>query len=267
MYAAIDIGGTKINISIFSSLSPDSLVKSHIISTQRDFGKDTTAIAEILSSFNGKIDSVGAIMPGFVIDPNKGIVTAAFMKNWQGADFKSFLIKILGTKQIFLEHDGLGLGLAEKIYAGHDKDFCLISWGTGIGATYIRTVGDKIVPQRMEYGFHYLKGTLMHELLGGDNFNKRFEVNSPEEMNEFHWNTIVDDFAQAIVNLMVINFPPEIVWTGGISNKHKDVVARIMKRAQEIFPYWEIPKISFSTLAEENSAIGSLALINYMLNK
>ena len=209
MYIAIDVGGTKIKLVPFKELNPASKQSEIIIKTSGNFQKDTDKIVEKLAEYS-TVEAVGVALPGFIVDKNVGVVSAANLPGWEGEDLKAKLISSLGINKVFLLHDGEAHAISETVWNVTEDDYIFIAWGTGIGATYIRRVTEKVYAQQIEFGFHYVDGRYIESLVGGNSFKRQFGVN-PDKMNEAHWSEVVDNFATGIANLMALNYPKQVI--------------------------------------------------------
>lgn len=264
MYIAIDVGGTKINISLFDKLDPNALSKEIKIDTTRKYESDITNIVNELSTFSGQIDAIGIALPGFIVNENQGIVSAANLPDWENKNIKDSLSSIISSDKIFLLHDAKAHALAELIFANAEDCFLYIAWGTGIGATFIKKYESVVHSQQVEFGYQMVKGVYIEELVGGVNFEKRFNKKA-SELTEEDWENIAEDFSIGLANLFALNYAPQIVWGGGVAIKQRDRIKDIVERASKKYPFWPMPTFRFSTFDEKGGVIGALANIKYNL--
>lgn len=266
MYIAIDVGGTKINASSFEKLSPDSLKEEQEIETVREFEKDIVQISKILETYKGKIDAIGIALPGFIVSEDTGIISAANLPKWENKDIKKALSPLITPDKVFLLHDAKAHAMAELVFAQTLNPFLNIAWGTGIGGTFIKKIGNSVHSQQIEFGYQTVNGVHIEQLVGGINFEKRFNKKA-SEMTEDEWGEVVEDMSIGVANLYALNYAPQIIWGGGVAIKQKHRIKTVMEKASEKYPFWPMPEYRFSTFNEKGGVIGALANIKFNLEK
>jgi predicted NBD/HSP70 family sugar kinase len=260
MYVSIDVGGTKINISIFEKLSTESEVESFRIKTSGEFDKDISNIIESLSKYTNQIKEVSIALPGFRIDKSKGIISAAYLPKWENKNLYQKLKNGLASKKVHILHDGEAHAISEYSWGHIDKSFIFIAWGTGIGSTFVRIIGNKTYTQQIEFGFQYVRGQTLESLVGGKILKERFGK-SPANLKQKHWDDIIDDFGEGLANILALNYCDEIIWGGGIAIKNSAITNKIIDSAHEKYPYWDKPKSRLATYKEKGAIYGGLGLI------
>jgi predicted NBD/HSP70 family sugar kinase len=260
MYVAIDVGGTKIHICAFTELKPNSLADEVVIDTVNDFTVDSKHIVESLRKFP-QISAIGIALPGFVVDENLGVISAANLASWEMRDVKNELLSIVEKDNIFLLHDAKAHALAELVFAEVNNPFLNIAWGTGVGGTYVKKIGEIIHTQQIELGFQTVNGKYLEELVGGVHLEKRFQK-PISEFSDKEWDVVTEDMSTGVANLLALNYAPQIIWGGGVALKQTAHIEEIMKQAAKKFPFWPQPEHRFSTFQEKGGVMGTLAQIS-----
>ena len=139
----IDIGGTKINVSLVTSLDLKiKILGSEIFSTHSKPDMAIQKIKSVYLGFNEVVDCVLLSLSGKW--SNKGILEEGInLQNWSGYPFIENLKKELNIKNYASETDVICGGLGEyhcgvNVGTLHTTSLLYINLGTGIGASFIK---------------------------------------------------------------------------------------------------------------------------------
>lgn len=139
-YIGIDIGGTKIAISIADENC--TIIEKTRFLTKLEFSDNLDlifkAIKNFQSQYNYKIEAIG-ISAGGPLDSEKGIfISPPHLPNWHNVNIKKCIEDELNIPT-YLENDANACALAEYFY-GNGKgstNFAFLTFGTGFGAGLI----------------------------------------------------------------------------------------------------------------------------------
>jgi predicted NBD/HSP70 family sugar kinase len=137
MYLAIDVGGTKTLMAIFSE--GGELIKKHKILTDHNYDKFLDNIRQAIErEFKEyEITSCCCAIPGSV-NRQKGLGVRFGNLEWQNVPLRSDLGKILNGVPVIIEHDAATGGYFEALaLKGQYRRVLYVAPGTGIAVSFI----------------------------------------------------------------------------------------------------------------------------------
>jgi predicted NBD/HSP70 family sugar kinase len=251
-YAGIDMGGSKTEVNLYSSLIDPTplLAKPLRFKMYRDFkGKrvpyGSAAILRrvIVTLYKAmeqagvdKLEAIGFLVAG---DPNKGrtgIVLSGNLNHLIGLDLAKWLTSEFHCR-LYLGNDVEGSAAAEYMFgaAGTLEEFLEATWSTGWGACYGRRIRRKLDLRRGESGHMPIQtshprpcgcGGYGHlESYVGGAMLQEFHGVPPEEIEEFFWyHDIRTSMKQGLLCILQNQYVPTIVVTGSIGMARFDVL-------------------------------------------
>ena len=161
---SLDIGGTQLRAAVYTQDQREPLTHKRIktLANEPDtFGRLLRLIEDVMPA-DGKVDAIGASIPG-PVDPKTGIVMfAPNIKEWRDFPFAAKLMKNFGVP-VFLDNDANLAGLAEWKFGaarGH-HNVLYLTVSTGVG-------GGVIINDRLLQGAHGLAAELGHTTIQAD---------------------------------------------------------------------------------------------------
>jgi len=264
MYVAIDVGGTKIRITAYTELDPNTQTIEMKHDTTGDFDQDFQNILQTLSSLED-IQAIGIAIPGISINKDTGIVLAHNLPDWNNKNIKTALSSVILQDKIFISHDAVANALGEMLFSKTGKAFVYITWGTGVGAAYITKYDSMLVTQQIEFGRQLVNGVPLENLVGGVNFPKNFNNKTGSELDNEDWKVLTENFSTGLANLYALNYSPQIIWGGGVAVKQFNRIPPIMEMAAKKYPYGNKIRYGVSSFGEWGGVVGALANIKYCL--
>jgi predicted NBD/HSP70 family sugar kinase len=281
MYIAIDVGGTNIGIGLFESENPDSLIHDISFNTQDDFEQDINRIVnEVKSHLHGNQNNglvIGIGLPGLVDKDNKILLRSTNLPGWQGYSIDTKLEELLGLSnfKLFISTDVEAAARAEAEFTNLNEDFNFIVWGTGISAVKVyypnpRLSTEKLSKkyQRVSLGYHTIMPTIeingetyrgyLENFCGGAKI-KEIYGKEPTQLSDKEWSEVMDYFAEGLANLMILNYSPVFVFSGGIAYGVKERLGELRGLVRSKNDLVETPEFRISQLGEKSGILGALA--------
>lgn len=222
MYLAIDIGGTKTLLAVFSTSG--EMLEEHQFLTRpsySNFLKDLEA--ELIKLKGYKISACCCSLPG-IIDRKHGIGTVLGNLKWHNVPVLKDLKNLLDITAIYIENDGNLAGVHEATFFKNKYQKILyLTVGTGIGDAMI--VGGKLDEDFLdgEAGqmvlSHAGKLEKWEDFASGRAIVRRFGKRAAEIDDPDIWRIYAAELAQGIA-AEVAPFKPEIVIIGGGIGTH-----------------------------------------------
>jgi predicted NBD/HSP70 family sugar kinase len=137
MYLAIDVGGTKTLMAVFSK--DGNVLAKHKILTDHNYDK---FLENIKQAFAGefkdhKLAACCCAIPGSV-DRQKGLGIRFGNLDWQNVPLRDDLSSVMGGIPVVLEHDAAVGGLSEaRALSQNYRRVLYVAPGTGIGVAFI----------------------------------------------------------------------------------------------------------------------------------
>lgn len=219
MYLAIDVGGTKTLLAVFSQQG--EILASHQIATNPSYSRFIEDIQDAIKQkfHDYEFQRVCCAIPG-AVDRKKGLGLHFGNLDWKNVPIQRDLSKIIGVP-VLIEHDGALGGLSEAIILrGKYKKVLYITIGTGIGSGII--INDKIDPNfaDSEVGHMVLEhdGELKkwEDFASGRAIKERFGKLASEIDDPQVWSVFAKDLALGIHELIAVLQPEVVVIGGGV---------------------------------------------------
>jgi predicted NBD/HSP70 family sugar kinase len=276
MYIGIDVGGTNIRVALFDNLCNPQILQLNSFLMQNNYNEDIFNIVTAIDSFKIKdIKSIGIGLPGVIDQSNLFLKRCAKINSWENRT----TAEDLSTRYrcpVYIQNDALVAALGELEYGygknlkGKDLDFIFVVWGTGIGGTHIKVRDGLAFLSPMELGHTIIK-------LGGNMCRcgqrgclqsycapigiKDSKGISMEDLNETEWNSVIEHFAQGIVNLSTLNAVTTIIMGSSVSINNTERVHKIFSLAKKESRLQDL-KYDFSFLGNQTGIFGTMALIS-----
>lgn len=273
MYLALDVGGTSINIGVYETLSPESLLHQGKILVENNFEKDINQVAIFLESVKAlKFDAVGIGIPGVVNEEKTVPRWISNLKSWEGKVLKDEIKKFIEFNDIYVAHDVKTAAASEAIFGELNTDFTFIIWGTGIGGCSVKFIEGKPYFQQVELGFHTISETIQLEgktfpgyleyFCGGGRLKQRFGKEA-KDLSDSDWNDVFEKMSQGLHNLLVLNHSSLLVFSGGVIVNQQQRLSLLENLTAEKVRFTELAftKFKMSKFGEDAGLIGALALI------
>ncbi len=235
MYLAIDVGGTKTLVGVYSE-SGELLSKTKI-ETNHDYDAFIESIKNALPDTKYDIKKCIVGIPGLV-NREKGIVYALGNLPWKDKVIAADLSSALGGVKVLLENDARLAGLAEASALNSPaKSVLYLTISTGIGGALI--VDKKIVKELQDTEMGHMP--LIHDgrLLPWEKFasgqsvvedygKKAAEINDP-----VIWQEIGEKIAYGVGALCAVLQPEVIVFGGGVGQFAERFTPAVKKYLEE----------------------------------
>jgi glucokinase len=234
MYLAIDVGGTKTLIALFSGAGEmESKVKIQTPQAYEDF------IESIKNNTNDITEGVKYCVMGIpgLLNREKGIVYALGNLPWRDKPIASDISKALGGIEVKLENDARLAGLAEATALDTEHNRILyLTISTGIGGALV--VDKKIVKELrdIELGHillrHENKLDTWEKIASGKTLVETYGMKAAEITDPKIWEEIGNKIAYGIGVLCPVLQPEVIVFGGGVgqfADKFSETIKRYLK--------------------------------------
>ena len=269
MYLAIDIGGTKTLLAIFSE--DGTLKDSHKFPTNHDYHQFKT---ELLNSFKEnfsdyKITNCCCAVPGF-LDRQKGIAIAFGNLDWTNIPIQQGLEELLNLP-VIIENDANLAGLSEaQLVLDRYKEVVYITISTGIGGGIITNgVLNKdfldFEPGQMIFE-HDGKTQVWEKYASGKAIYEKYKKKASEINDQATWGVIVKDFSIGLYDVIATVRPDVVIIGGGVGthfHKYSHVLEKELHQYNnKIVP---IPPILPAKRSEEAVIYGCYELIQQNL--
>lgn len=265
MYLAIDIGGTKTLMAVFSSTG--KLLESIRFETPQDYGdflnEMKSTFAKLEHKDTVKLCVAGA--PGKIDRHDHQSVIAFGNLPWEHVAIASEITKITGVPAR-LENDTNLAGLSEAILIRHNyKKVLYISISTGIGGIVV--VDGKIDPTYADMEFGHMvfehEGKIQdweHFASGKAIFNK-YGKKASDIDDDATWYKISRNIALGLTNV-IANVTPEVVIVGGGVGTHFEKYADRLHEELMIYgsKLVSVPELRQALRAEEAVLYGCYEL-------
>jgi glucokinase len=161
---SLDIGGTQLRAAVYQDDQREAITQKRIKTNANEpdtFGRLLKLIQDVMPR-DGKVDAIGASIPG-PVDPKTGVIMfTPNIKEWRDFPFAARLMKSFGVPT-FLDNDANLAGLAEWKFGaarGH-HNVLYLTVSTGVG-------GGVIINDRLLQGSHGLAAELGHTIVQVD---------------------------------------------------------------------------------------------------
>jgi glucokinase len=229
MYLAIDIGGSKTLVALFSTSG--RLLESKRFATPKayaDFLKELKETYNGLQHDTSKIIACGVGAPGR-IDRSKGIIAVMANLPWENASLRKDVEKLCDAP-VAIENDANLAGLSEaKLIQKSYHKVLYLTVSTGIGGALV--VDGVIEPSLADMEVGHMKfvhdGKLQawEDFASGRYIYKKYGKKASELEDTAAWYVISRNLALGLTNAIVTLTPDVIVFGGGVGahfNKFAD---------------------------------------------
>lgn len=264
MYLAIDIGGTKTLLAVFSPQG--KLLESSRFPTPREYGDFLKTLEENYQKLKHVTDMKQVVVgaPG-KIDRSTGTVIAYGNLEWTNTPLKADIKKLFGVPTT-VENDANLAGLSEAILISHQyKKVLYMTVSTGIGAILI--INGKIEPEYadMEVGSmvfeHEGKIQQWEDFASGKALYEKYGRKASEIEEPSIWYEMSRNLALGLTNV-VASLTPEVVVIGGGVGAHFDKFADRLHEEMLIYnsPLVSLPSLRQAVRAEDAVIYGCYEL-------
>lgn len=264
MYVAVDIGGTKTLVGIFSS--DGALLSSEKFSTNKEYPGFIKTLIQHLQKVDKKIDYICIAAPGKV-DRKKNIVEAFGNLDWKNIALKNDIQKYFNAP-VLVENDANLAGLSEAQFVINEyKKVLYLTVSTGIGTGII--INGIIDPDfaDSEGGQmpleHNGKTTAWEDFASGKSIQEKYGRLASEINDTKIWEEIAQNITIGLIDLIAIVQPDIIILGGGAVSSHFDKLGPLLhknlKRLET--PLVPIPPIMQAKRPEEAVIYGCYELI------
>jgi glucokinase len=234
MYLAIDIGGTKTLLGVYSETG--ELRSREKIKTNHDYKGFIESIREYCSNITDDINKCVIGVPGRV-NREKGIVYALGNISWENKPIAADISDILGGTPVRLENDARLAGLAEAKALGSNYHRILyLTISTGIGGALITDSRIVTELQDMEIGKMPLvydgKLQAWEDFASGQAMVEKYGKKAAEIEDEGIWQEIGAKIAIGVAIVCTVVQPEVIVFGGGVgqyADRFKDTISKYLQ--------------------------------------
>lgn len=265
MLAAIDIGGTKVRLTI--AKSPIEIVADKVIPTPKNQRVALQTMHNELLTIMGdnKIMSLGVSSPA-VINKTTGSIVKPSHIPWSYLpidDFFKTRLRCLTS----IGHDATLAGIAEsKLGAGKNHKLVLyVTISTGIGTAIILN-GEPITQSYNSEGGrqiihnHPFPGVQYQKIASGSAIKARYHKRAAEISSKKDWDEIAKNISTGLFNLITIIQPEVVVLGGGVSVHFKHFIGPLHDYLNKFHTLYPIPPIKMAKYVETAPTVGALLM-------
>jgi len=264
MFLAIDVGGTKVLVTLFSN--DGKIEKSIKIKTPTDYAGFLTELKKTITKVKGthELKACSIAMPG-KIDRDNGVAIAFGNLSWKNIHIRDDLSDVLSCP-IYIENDANLAGLAEATSLLKEfRKTLYITVSTGIGGILVvdgvmdpNTIDAEIGQSLLEHS-----GQLMRweEFASGRAIVKHTGKMASEITDEKDWYLVARNIAVGLINVIAA-YTPECVVIGGGVGSHLEKFQEKLYGELEIYKndLIELPQIRKAQHPEEAVVYGGYLL-------
>lgn len=270
MYAAVDIGGTKTLVAVFTE---EGNIEEQIkFPTPENYEVFISKMADIVDKLSTKeFQAVSAAAPG-VIDHKEGYFIAGGNLKWKHTPLQQDLEKLFNTP-VSLQNDAKAAALGESRAAGPKYEtvvYVTISTGIGIGVCVNGKLDHTLLdaePGRMNIE-HGDSMAPWETIASGKAIVAKYNKRASELDDPAAWKYISRNIAKGLLTIISIVQPDLIVFGGGVgshfSKFEKPLLAELKKYENPLAP---TPVIKMAEHPEEAVIYGCYELAKDFSNK
>jgi glucokinase len=263
MYGAVDIGGTKTLVAVFT---PDgSVVEQHRFATPVDYADFVAELAKTVDNLSTKdLQRAVVAMPGLQ-DREHGIGIAFGNLPWENVPLLADAEKIMNCP-VLLENDAKLAALSEATLLGDEfRKVLYITVSTGIGGGLV--VGGQIDPD-----FHDIEpGKMLLEHLGeltswedfasGRAIYKKYGQRASDITDPKIWYAIARNLAIGL-NTLIATLDPDVIVIGGGVGSHLEKFKDRLEAELHLYenPLTPVPPVRQAARSEEAVIYGCYEL-------
>lgn len=259
MYLAVDIGATKVLLAVFTKAG--RLVEQYKFPTGETYEELIADLSASLKNLkNSKFDHAVVAVPGR-LDRENGIGIAFGNRAWENVPIGPDIAKIIGCK-VTIENDTKLAALSEALLIKNDfKKVLYVTISTGISAGLI--MNGVIDPSLADsesgqmWFEHNGKPTQWEDFASGRAIVETYGKRASDITDSRTWETIANNIAQGLIELIVVIQPEVIVLGGGVGthfNKYRTPLLARLKSME--LPITPIPPIKRAVHPEEAVVYG-----------
>ncbi len=255
MYLGVDVGGTKTLVALFDEKG--SLKKSEKFPTPPNYDEFLRQLTASVDKLSTKKDFKAACVavPG-IINRAEGILISAGNLGWKDISVQSDSEKLFSCP-VYVENDAKLAGLAEACNVADEfRKVLYITVGTGIGIALVIdgiidvNVGDRggktMIIER------HGKTMSWESFASGKAIVSRYGLRASEITDTSTWQTIAEDIAVGLIELLAILEPEIVIIGGGVGAHFKKFEKPLIKALKEYeTPLMPIPPVIQAKRPEE----------------
>lgn len=222
MYVAIDIGGTKTLVAIFSENG--SIIEDLKFSTPKQYEKFLQILRASAKQLKNTDFKAGAVGVRGKVDRKKGLHIRDSVLPWHEVPLSKDLREIFNCS-FKIENDAKIAGLSEARLQPNSKKVLYVTISTGIGGAYV--VNGEIDPntEDAEIGCMYFDHDGMsmkwEEFASGHAVYEKYGKPFSDIDDETTWREISNNIAIGLINTCTV-LTPDLVIIGGGAGAHLD---------------------------------------------
>jgi predicted NBD/HSP70 family sugar kinase len=266
MYLAIDVGGTKTLMAVFSEAG--EILAQHKIATDHSYPNFLDSIKQIAVNElkNYQITHCCCAAPG-TIDFEKGVALAFGNEDWRNVPIREDIQSLFPNSKVLIHNDAKLAALSEAILLANQYNKVLyLTMSTGIGGGVVNQ--GKIDPdfENFEPGQMVFekdgKNLVWEDFASGRALKEQYGKLASEITDPDIWRTYAHSLANGFENLIATVKPDVIIVGGGVGShldKFKDDLDEELKKFNN--PLVPIPPILKAKRPEEAVIYGCYELI------
>lgn len=269
MYILFDIGATKMRVALSRDKKSFDKNSVKIVPTPDNFVEGVGVFQRLALELAGhrQIKAASGGIAGS-LDRKRGIIfNSPNMPNWDNKPIRRSLIKVLGTRNIYLENDTAIVGLGEAIHGAGKKNkiVAYITVSTGInGARIVEEAIDKNA-QGFEIGRQIIGGApkrTLENYVGAAALFKKYGIPNSEIKNPMLWDIIHMNLSYGVYNTILYWSPDVVVLGGGQVEQGRIKIEKIAHFISK-FPraFAELPAIKKASLGDLGGIYGAMAFL------
>jgi predicted NBD/HSP70 family sugar kinase len=266
MFLAIDVGGTKTLLAVFSE--DGEVVASHKIATDREYSKFLDNIKKIIDSElkDYQITHCCCAVPG-TIDFNNGVALAFGNEDWRNVPIQKDIQKLLPSTKVLIHNDAKLAALSEAILLkGSYGKVLYLTISTGIGGGVVKNGKIDSDFENFEPGQMVFEkdgqNLTWEDFASGRALKARYGKLASEITDPNVWREYSHSLANGFENL-ITTVKPDIIVIGGGVGAHLDSFKGFLDEELEQFnnPLVPIPPIAKAKRPEEAVIFGCYEFI------
>ena len=263
MYLAIDIGGTKTLLGVFSA---DGKIQQTIrFETSKKYPDFLTALEDSVAKLTTKDFSICAVgVPG-ILDRKRGIAIAFGNLDWRNKPIEADIEAIVKAP-VLIENDAKLAGLSEAKLLTNDFEkvlYVTISTGIGVGLITNGVINADLSDAGGKTMLLEHDGKLQpwEDFASGKAIVKRFGKQASEIDDPDSWKIITQNIAVGLLGLIALLQPDVVIIGGGVGthfDKFGQELAQTLKKYET--PMMPIPPLKKASRPEEAVLYGCFEL-------
>ncbi|HMQ01849.1 MAG TPA: ROK family protein [Candidatus Doudnabacteria bacterium] len=249
MKIVFDIGGSKMRVA--KSLDNNTLTKTIVVRTPKNFTKGYEKLTELISELAGK-KSITAIAGGFAgtFDTAKTqLVFATNLSDWSNQILLANLRRAFRCP-VKLDNDA-ALGALGEACFGAGKNLAAVAYitiGTGIGGAWV------------------INGKLINSGYNSEPGQQHLQYNKPQTWEQFIKGSHRSKRAQYLVIGLantLMHWPSDILVLGGGGSLHGNWnLKKIQSELSKLLPFYpKPPQVALAKLGDKSALFGALQLL------